>query len=67
MTLQEIIKMQIKIDDRTVIRLKDWGMTSSQLLAFFPDATWNNKHNAWRVMNVLFVDEPFTLGEGEQQ
>jgi hypothetical protein len=59
--------MQIKPEHRLVIRLKDWGMTSQQLLAMFPDATWNNKHNAWRVMNVLFVDEPFSLIEGEQQ
>ena len=62
--------MQIHPTQRNVVVMQEIGMTTTQLLALFPDATWNNSHNAWRVANTLFVAPPFTLNtttKGDRQ
>ena len=45
----------------TVVSMSEEGITTAQLLRWFPQANFIAAHNAWRIEGTYFIERRFSL------
>lgn len=54
-----------KRNSKHIVYMKDIDVTSAELIAWFPSASWNVSRHAWRVGDTLFIEPRFTLNDDD--